>query len=432
MFQTGTATDYKDLLTKLVQVATSNSCSAAVVNAGGTGYTVGDILTASGGTSSFPATFEVTSVSTGAVTGVRIRNGGAYTVSPSNPVSVTGGTGSGCTLNLTITATGWTAVRDTTPGGEKEVILQGVGGGSDTVFVGFKTYQVLSQNGIDTAYNWTVVGMTGFNTGLAFDAQPGVSPGGTPTSSGGSYVALKTSDAFAIDFWFNITGRRIFGVARTRNATVDSYQSWYAGWMNPGGTSTEYPYPIVVHGSSARHDAIWTTTSPSLTGLAESMGISGKTGPCFYLRPDGAWQEVKNSIAVDTGSPTRSVSQAYTTYPSGQPALGSLSVEDVIVADGGFTFDDLIPPTGVPGTETLRLQDTPNTGPDLRRIIPVTLVAASTPNFAILGELDQVYWVSAVGGMSSQDTVTIGGNLYRVFQSGNRALVFSFMAIREY
>jgi hypothetical protein len=74
----------------------------ATIASGGTGYTVGDTLTMVGGTpTSTGGTFTVSSVSSGAVTGVTAGSK-AYTALPSNPVSTTvspaGGTG--CTLNV--------------------------------------------------------------------------------------------------------------------------------------------------------------------------------------------------------------------------------------------------------------------------------------------------------------------------------------------
>jgi hypothetical protein len=72
------------------------------VQAGGTGYTNGDVLTVVGGTpTGVAATLTVTGVSGGAITTVSATNFGQYTVLPTNPVSVTGGTGSSATLNLT-------------------------------------------------------------------------------------------------------------------------------------------------------------------------------------------------------------------------------------------------------------------------------------------------------------------------------------------
>jgi hypothetical protein len=72
------------------------------IQAGGTGYTVNDTLTVVGGTpTGSSATYTVTAVSGGVVTAVTALNFASYSALPTNPVSVTGGTGSGCTLNLT-------------------------------------------------------------------------------------------------------------------------------------------------------------------------------------------------------------------------------------------------------------------------------------------------------------------------------------------
>lgn len=75
-----------------------------IVN-GGTGYTVGNTLTAIGGTGA-AATLTVTSVAAGVITGVTFAGYGAYTVDPTNPVSVTGGSGTGATFNFTKYAVG--------------------------------------------------------------------------------------------------------------------------------------------------------------------------------------------------------------------------------------------------------------------------------------------------------------------------------------
>lgn len=84
------------------------SINSATVAAAGTGYTVGDVLTLSGGTlvAGLPrAQLTVTSVdpSTGGVTGVSLLGGGFYTAgnAPTSPAAVTGGTGSGATFTVT-------------------------------------------------------------------------------------------------------------------------------------------------------------------------------------------------------------------------------------------------------------------------------------------------------------------------------------------
>lgn len=81
-----------------------HQASSATVVAGGTGYTVGDALTVSGGTATIATALTVLTVSGGAITSVGIAGVGTYSEPPTNPVSVTGGTGSGATFDMTYTA----------------------------------------------------------------------------------------------------------------------------------------------------------------------------------------------------------------------------------------------------------------------------------------------------------------------------------------
>jgi hypothetical protein len=71
-----------------------------LVSSFGSGYSVGDVLTVVGGTSTQPARLQVRQVfGTGLVLTAAIIDGGSYTVIPASPVSVTGGTGSGCRIS---------------------------------------------------------------------------------------------------------------------------------------------------------------------------------------------------------------------------------------------------------------------------------------------------------------------------------------------
>jgi len=83
--------------TATVSVQATSSTS---VSSGGTGYTVGDVLTVSGGTYATQSQFTVATVSAGVITGITITTAGSYSVVPSSPASVTGGTGSGATLSM--------------------------------------------------------------------------------------------------------------------------------------------------------------------------------------------------------------------------------------------------------------------------------------------------------------------------------------------
>jgi hypothetical protein len=83
--------------------ATANASiyfGGVTIASGGTGYSVGDVLTVVGGSYSSQGQINVTSNSGGVITSVTVTNGGAYYSFPANAVSVTGGTGSGATFNL--------------------------------------------------------------------------------------------------------------------------------------------------------------------------------------------------------------------------------------------------------------------------------------------------------------------------------------------
>jgi len=79
-----------------------NVVATATVNAGGSGYAVGDILTVSTGTG-VSATVKVLTLSTTAVATVQLTSAGLYSVDPTTSgVATTGGGGSSCTLDLTL------------------------------------------------------------------------------------------------------------------------------------------------------------------------------------------------------------------------------------------------------------------------------------------------------------------------------------------
>lgn len=520
-FVIGTATDYIDLLKQMKQIATGNGTTGiSSIAGGGTGYTAGDILTVSGGTFSHVAKIEVLTVSGGVITAARISQGGAYTSNPSNPVSVTGGTGTGGTFNLTFASNGWTIQRESkeslsavvSAGGtgyavgniielngsgslglttasrfavatlsgsavatvtlnlaglyevpptnpssttaitgsgtgctltvtyqvptaqDQVVILQGTGSGSDTILVGVRTFNTLSIDLSNTSRNWSMIGFTGYNAGLTFDNQPGISPGSPVGAAGGAYVILKPSDAFNIDFWISATPRRIRGNCKCSGSTTNHYMSWYIGWMNQFGTQTEFPYPILIAGCSARHDAFHSHVQDGrITGLTEMIGLNSKTGPAYYRRNNSVWQEIKNSSAADTGSPSRGLSSDYTCYPCGEGDDAGPPIDDRIVANSDMDWQQIIPNTGVPGTAQNLLKATPDSGGDKHFLVPATILAThQTQNeFEISGELDGVFWCSAANGEASQDRILVGNDRYRIFQNGSRIQVFSFMAVKE-
>ena len=425
-----TATDYQDLVDQIVDLASSQNAASATVAAGGSGYVVGDILTLSGGTSTHVATFKVTTVSSGAVTAVTPVNGGAYTTPPGNPVSTTGGTGTGCTLTVTFADTGWTIERETTYtfnsiADEREIVLNGEGSGSDNIYVGFRTFTVAV--GLETAYNMLVNGMTGFNGALDYTAQAGISPGSTPGSGGGAYVPLEND---SMDFWVWISTRRIILVVKTSDVSTTHYQSMYAGFLDPFQTASEFPYPIYISGCSARYDALWDTTLPDVGGIVEQIGISGRHGPGYTRKANGVWETVANSFT--TISPVaRGINQDFTIYPAGENRLPPTNDSDEIVGDGAVSFDDFCPNTGVPGAPTVQILPSEDSGGDKYPLIPATLIwtSADEVDRNIVGHLNNVFWVPSGGVLTPEDTLE--SEAYLVFSQGQRSEVCSFMAIKD-
>lgn len=78
---------------------TRSGLIAATVASGGTGYSIGDVLTVAGGTGA-AATVKVILVASGVVSGVVVEDPGLYTVDPPSPNAATGGTGTGISLTL--------------------------------------------------------------------------------------------------------------------------------------------------------------------------------------------------------------------------------------------------------------------------------------------------------------------------------------------
>lgn len=89
----GRATTYRDFLTKIVAFATSQGVDTVAVNAGGSGYVVGEILTLPHAGAYLVARFEVLTISGGAVTSLRILSNGAYANRATTATVSAGGTG---------------------------------------------------------------------------------------------------------------------------------------------------------------------------------------------------------------------------------------------------------------------------------------------------------------------------------------------------
>ena len=213
------------------------------VQAAGTGYVVGNTLTVVGGTSSTAAQLRVDSIDgSGGVTATSFVNtAGAYSVLPTNPVSVTGGAGSSATFNITqwffasagplITNAGSGYVEQPTVtfsggGGSgaaayatvgSAVILKSIGGTLDlstTNGIGFRIYD--SGGTIPSAGYWAA--SSGTSSPFLW-ARGGTNTAGLITSSGTGSVSIQTNSGSQTQFAVSHTASAVNFVQVTGAAT---------------------------------------------------------------------------------------------------------------------------------------------------------------------------------------------------------------------
>lgn len=93
-WQADTVSGYRDLLNKITQFATSQHVSAVAINAAGTGYIVGEMLTVTHAGATLDCTAEVLTIGGGGdVTSIKLRNMGAFSNRLASAVVNAGGTG---------------------------------------------------------------------------------------------------------------------------------------------------------------------------------------------------------------------------------------------------------------------------------------------------------------------------------------------------
>jgi hypothetical protein len=390
----------------------SEKATTSAVTAGGTGYTVNDQLTLSGGGYETQAVYNVDTVSGGVVTAVSIVTAGNYWKKPTSPITTTGGTGTGCTLTPV-----WAPVTAQ----DKEVILMGEGGGSDQIYVGIRTYPSSS------ARNWECAGFTGYDADLAFENQPGISPGRYDGAAGfdeGAFVPLSST---TITYWFYVDSYSIRVIPRLGS----TYLNMYLGFLDRFGTAAEMPYPLLIMGCSSDPDKLFSDSGIGFSGMCDPHTSADTDGPGWLRTPGGTWLTVQNSY-VSAGF--RNSRTDCVVYPCGAIDHANVPAEDRTFTTN-FVTNDLCPSSGSPGIAAAQLLQTPDSPDDNTILLPATIVESrSATDYGIHGQMRNVYWFNALTGGSSivaEDTITIGGDVYKVFQNVNRSDHFALFCIKD-
>ena len=181
----------------------SMAVGAVAINNGGTGYTVGNTLTVTGGTGG-NCTITVSTVSSGVITGITFATTAPYTVLPTNPVSVTGGSGSSATFNLTYGISGTFTITNAGSGyiEQPTITFSGGGGSGASAFASVGSATIIRSLGSNLTIN---------------------NPSGT---------SFAVSDAGATSAqWWQAIGGAFTGILRSTGSTQN-------GQIQTGGTGS--------------------------------------------------------------------------------------------------------------------------------------------------------------------------------------------------
>jgi len=283
-------------------------------------------------------------------------------------------------LKIFALANGATSLRyDTSISGNEELILQLPGSGSDEIIFGMRCYSFVAED----RYGWELQGMTGFNNTLSFHEMPGT-------------IALSTnppclplhkntpSDSNTIKYWFVMNTRRIIIVAKIGS----TYQSNYMGFILPYGIPTQWPYPLMVGGSTNRvtnifapdfgiplrfSDTTWQTAAYWYNRVDDNA-----IGTACLREPGGVYLRFRNQSQSSDGE-----------HNSGW--TGTWPYTERFNDFGGDAyqgFDNMR--TTLDGSYTLQ---------------PIMYINGSTDN--VYGELDGVKHVSGFGN-APENTITVG------------------------
>jgi hypothetical protein len=302
--------------------------STATVVAGGTGYTVGDTLTIVGATGT-ASQLTVATLSGSAVATVTFAVSGNMTALPTNPVSVTGGTGSGATFTMTY-ALAATQSSFTAGSGYVEqptVSFSGGGGsgaaayatvGSGTVVKGLGTnFDVFTANA-NRAFRFYDSNSTGVNY---WSASNGTTPVLYATGSSNTSAAIITNGTGSVSF------------------------------QSAGGTTTQMQ---VSHTASAVN---YVQVTGAATGGAPNISVQGSdTNAALILRSKGTFacefQSSAGTVLLQALPVASSVN-----YLRVSPAV--TGGDPVLSAQGSDTNIDLV--LQPKGTGALQAQQTDST-----------------------------------------------------------------------
>jgi len=216
----------------------SMKVSSASISSQGTAYAVNNILNISNGTYTSQAKLNVLTTSSGKITSISINNAGTYTTLPSNPVSVTGGSGTGAKFNL-----GW----------------------------GINSISVTNSGSGYTSQPTVTVNPTGANISAVISDYTGLFYNGGSLGNGSSSGPIWVSSTYApqAHAWLGTT-----------NTSWNTASNWFGGWL---------PYaliPVNISNSASRHCIVSSNLECEKLTIESSRTLT--VNPGFTLKAYGS------------------------------------------------------------------------------------------------------------------------------------------------
>lgn len=246
------------------------SATSATVQAGGSGYAVGDTITETGGTAILQPVFTVATLSGSAVATVTVALPGFYTTKPSNPVAQgsTSGAGTGCTLNITYNDPTSSDYRALFTDQVSAVLWQKFGASSFVSGIMAKANSFDYLNSIAAAGNGLIFTNNGASPStISATISPTLVPNyisGLTLSTAGSSSTMSIAAGVANDTT-NVT------LMRLASAISKTTASWAVGTGNGGldtgaiANATWYHFYLIERVDTAVVDVIFSTSASSPT-----------------------------------------------------------------------------------------------------------------------------------------------------------------------
>ncbi len=450
---TGLELGYIMVLKAIEDTLLNSNITAVAVNAGGTGYVVGDEVTISGGTSIFAARARVSAESAGVVTAVEVNSGGAYTVLPGAVgAATTGGTGTGLTLNLTTQTAQWSI---------------GVSDGRSTYFDGITEFELICR-GNNAAGDDPIIGLiaisptngpqfglkyfSSFDDAFSFEAQPGASPGtvSNPNANDGPRVCSSlTSQTLYVSY-----------SDRVVNFVIDaapSFELGIAGLHLPitDAPATTFPYPAMVCGTCesslitigtardvATHSSVVHPMSDASSALVNTpynfnsqigalkriASVPNGTTSHWRTWPGGVLNTSTSLYTNDTVAPIP-VGGVVSNYenPRTMSALGGGS--NPVLDHDWWNEDDATTGDGQGQTPFPGLS---GDGTMTTFASPILIVEDEAGRASLIGQFDRLRAINAVGLNARDRIVDPAGNSYLVFPDTNTGENDLFFALAEF